>query len=68
MILDSDQKDFANFGFEMNQQEFNNNPTGWGDFENNFKQTNFSDINPQTQTAQNQNPGFGFGGFSEFKF
>lgn len=50
----------------MNQQDLNNNPTGWGDFENNFKQTHFSD--PNNQAPQNQNPGFGFGGFSDFKF
>lgn len=65
MILDSDQKEFANFGgFDINQQEVNNQ-AGWGDFENNFKQNNF-DQNIASSNQQNQ--GFKFGGFDDFKF
>ena len=47
----------------MNQQDFNNGGTGWGEFENNFK--------PGLEEQKNQNPpnsNQGFGGFSEFKF
>lgn len=69
-LVDSDQKDFANFGgFDMNQQDFalNNATAGWGEFDTNFKPPAFDD-HQNNQGVPQQQQGFGFGGFDSFNF